>query len=145
MAGLRRMERLGGRSSRSWLGSWRALVRRHGDEQTKLCVRDMALLGGLALAGCAAAPVGREDLFAFLTDGVTRRDEVVLRLGQQYAENDQSRVLAYRLGRDKRGYVVNGRGWDWTGMIVRGTRIDAATTKRAGDALQSRWRAVSSR
>jgi hypothetical protein len=70
----------------------------------------------VALIGCATAPAGRKDLLEFLNDGVTRRDDVRLNLGEPSAEYEGSRVLAYRLVRNDTGYVLVGRRDTWYGV-----------------------------
>jgi hypothetical protein len=55
------------------------------------------------LAGCATAPVkGRADLLAFLVDGATTRETVLLQLGQPSGRFERERILTYRLGYDEK-------------------------------------------
>jgi hypothetical protein len=70
----------------------------------------------LAIAACATAPVGRKDLLDFLDDGVTRREDVQLKLGEPAAQYDGLRVLAYRLVKDDTGYVIVGQRNNWYGV-----------------------------
>jgi hypothetical protein len=57
--------------------------------------RRWVLVVWAGLAGCATAPKGRKDLLDFLADGVTRRDEVLARLGPTSARFEvSSRVIA---------------------------------------------------
>jgi hypothetical protein len=64
---------------------------------------------GAAAGGCAArstpaqvADVERLQL-AFVRDGVTTREEVLLRLGVPSAQFEGERILTYRLGLDAKG------------------------------------------
>ena len=70
----------------------------------------------LALAACASAPTGRKDLLDFLNDGVTRREDVHLNLGEPSARYEGSRIFAYRLVKDEAGYVIVGRRDTWYGV-----------------------------
>jgi hypothetical protein len=70
----------------------------------------------VVLAACATAPVGRKDLLLFLDDGVTRREDVQLKLGEPAAHYDGLRVLAYRLVKDDAGYVIVGQRNNWYGV-----------------------------
>ena len=69
----------------------------------------------LGLAACAT-PVGRKDLLEFLADGVTRRDDVRLKLGEPSAQYEGARILAYRLATDDGGYVLVGQRDNWLGV-----------------------------
>ena len=73
-------------------------------------------LGVLQLAGCASEPEGRADLLEFLRDGSTTRTQVELALGEPSAQFESSRVLAYRLRRDRGGYVLLRRRDDWAAV-----------------------------
>lgn len=70
----------------------------------------------LFLAACASAPVGDKSLLDFLNDGVTRREDVYLKLGEPTAQFDASRIVAYRLAHDEGGYSLVGRRADWRGV-----------------------------
>jgi len=69
-------------------------------------VRQLSLALCVALASCAAKPTGRADLFDFLNDGTTRRDDVYLKLGEPSAKYEDSTIFAYRLVKDQGGYVL---------------------------------------
>jgi hypothetical protein len=64
----------------------------------------------LIVAGCAEpAPIpgARPDLLGFLKEGQTRRDEVILTLGQPSATFEKESILTYRVGQDDRqGYYL---------------------------------------
>ena len=71
-------------------------------------IRRRAVLGWgapLLLAGCEA-PRGRAGLIDFLTDGQTRRDDVLLRLGAPAASYEGERVLIYSLDEDGNWFIV---------------------------------------
>lgn len=70
----------------------------------------------LVFAACATQPTGREDLLDFLSDGVTRRDYALLKLGEPSAKYESSRILAYRLRKDEEGYVLITRRDNWYGV-----------------------------
>mgnify|MGYP006279726241 FL=1 len=70
----------------------------------------------IALAGCAAAPAGQPGLLAFIVDGTTRREDVLLRLGEPGATYENARILAYRLRRDERGYLLASQHDGWAGV-----------------------------
>jgi hypothetical protein len=76
-----------------------------------------AALACLLLAACSTAPIGHKDLLDFLNDGVTRRDDVYLKLGEPSARFEDLRILTYRIGKDDGGYFPAGgpRG-DWSGL-----------------------------
>jgi hypothetical protein len=82
--------------SRLGLGAGRTAVRR----------RALLGLGLLAQAACVGA-VGRLDLFDFLADGATRKEDVLLRLGQPGGTLQGERVLTYRVGEDRGGYFLD--------------------------------------
>lgn len=73
------------------------------------CVLLLAF-SALFLAGCVTpAPLkGRADLLAFLADGRTPRQEVLLALGQPSGRFEGERILTYRLAYEPRnqGYWV---------------------------------------
>jgi hypothetical protein len=81
----------------------------------------IGLVATLVLAGCATKPTplkGRADLLSFLADGVTTRQEVIVRLGQPSARFEGEKILTYRLGYEPKnsGYYVvdretNPAGW----------------------------------
>src|SRR5271155_5295161 len=70
-------------------------------------------VGCLMLVGCQTTPRGSQDLLDLLKNGVSRREDVQLKLGVPSAEYEESRILAYRLGKGKGGYIVVGRAKDW--------------------------------
>ncbi|MDP2240976.1 MAG: hypothetical protein Q8K18_12550 [Burkholderiales bacterium] len=70
----------------------------------------------LVLTACATEPVGRKDLLTFLNDGVSRREEVFLKLGEPSAQYEGSRILAYRLRKDAGGHILVGRRDNWAGV-----------------------------
>ena len=84
----------------------------------------MILLVMLSLAGCATAPPvkGRPDLLNFLTDGKTKKEEVLTTLGRPSGRFESQKILTYRLGYEAKnnGYYVVKReptpsGWPvWT-------------------------------
>lgn len=80
-------------------------------------LRRSILVTCLALVACATATTptkGRNDLLSFLNDGITRRDEVRVKLGEPSAEFERSRIAAYRLGRDEAGFFVVERRESWS-------------------------------
>lgn len=70
----------------------------------------------LMLAACATEPVGHKNLLEFLTDGVTRRDDILGELGVPSARYERSQILAYRLRKDEDRYVLVGRSRGWYGV-----------------------------
>jgi hypothetical protein len=61
------------------------------------------------LAACTTPPIpgARPDLLAFLTDGRTTRETVILTLGQPSGSFEQERILTYRGGHDQnQGYYI---------------------------------------
>jgi len=70
----------------------------------------------ITLAACSTQPIGRKDLLEFLSDGVTRRDEALLKLGEPSAKYESSRILAYRLRKDEVGYVLLAHRDNWYGV-----------------------------
>jgi hypothetical protein len=79
-------------------------------------IRTQLAIVCLLLAACASAPVGHKDLLDFLNDGVTRREEVQLKLGLPSAQYEGSRILAYRLSKDAGGYILVERRDNWYGV-----------------------------
>lgn len=75
-------------------------------------------LGLALLLGCSTVPMGRGDLLDFLEDGVTTRDEVMLRLGDPTAVYEAERIVTYRLTQDQGGWVLLGRGRGWYGVVA---------------------------
>lgn len=75
--------------------------------------RQMLLTICLILAACAAQPIGQKDLLEFLNDGVTRRDDALLKLGEPTATYESSKILAYRLRKDEAGYVLLAHQENW--------------------------------
>jgi hypothetical protein len=81
-------------------------------------LRASALLLVLVLTACATEPVGRPDLLNFLNDGVTRREDVHLQLGEPSTMYEGSRILAYRLKKDgSGGYTLVGKRENWQGTL----------------------------
>jgi hypothetical protein len=76
-------------------------------------IRTQLAIVCLLLAACASEPVGHKDLLDFLNDGVTRREDVQLKLGVPSAQYEGSRILAYRLRKDAGGYILVERRDDW--------------------------------
>lgn len=71
----------------------------------------LLLLLGIILAGCATAtrgPQGDTKLLAFLEDGRTCREEVLLKLGEPTGKFEAERILTYRVGWDakSKGYFL---------------------------------------
>lgn len=64
------------------------------------------LASALLASGCVGA-VGRRGLLDFLSDGTTRKEDVLLRLGQPASTLEGERVLTYRLGEDRGGYFLD--------------------------------------
>lgn len=83
------------------------------DRKVSLDRRYWLLIGCLGIAGCAAAPKGRKDLIDFLDDGVTRREEVLAKLGPPSARFEDLRILAYRLASDDGGYLLAASSGSW--------------------------------
>jgi hypothetical protein len=69
----------------------------------------------LLVAGCATAPpVGQRDLLAFVTDGVTAKSEIYLRLGPPGREFEGGRIGTWRVAEDEGGYYLvasSTEGW----------------------------------
>jgi len=97
---------------------------------SNLLARPFAVLC-LFLAACASAPVGNKSLLEFLNDGVTRREDVYLSLGEPSAQYEASRIVAYRLAHDEGGYSLAGRRADWAGV-----RYNLVLVFDAGGVLQ---------
>jgi hypothetical protein len=77
-------------------------------------IRRQAALLVFVLAACST-PVGHKDLLDFLSDGLTRREDVLLKLGEPSARFEESRIVTYRLGRDDGGYFpAGGPRSDWS-------------------------------
>ena len=72
------------------------------------CFGVLGVLTVLILSGCATPiPGAKTDLLAFLEEGRTRREEVILTLGQPSGAFEKERILTYRVGRDaKQGYFI---------------------------------------
>ena len=69
----------------------------------------------LALAACATTPAGQKDLLGFLADGATKKEEVERKLGRPSRQFEDSRVLTYRIGEDKKGYFQDTEtSTDWS-------------------------------
>jgi len=71
----------------------------------------------LLVTGCATAPpVGQRDLLAFVTDGVTAKSDVFLRLGPPGREFEGGRIATWRVAEDEGGYYVVASATDgWRG------------------------------
>lgn len=75
------------------------------------------MVAAVMLVACAdAPPLGRQDLLDFLQDGLTRREEVRIRLGEPSSHYEGERILAFRLGTDRGGYVLVKPGSNWSGV-----------------------------
>jgi hypothetical protein len=70
-------------------------------------VRRRHLLGAALLASGCVGAVGRPGLLDFIVDGTTRKEDVLLRLGQPASTLEGERVLAYRVGEDRGGYFLD--------------------------------------
>src|SRR5215813_5832245 len=70
--------------------------------------RSIPLLFFLLVTGCATTPFGQQDLLAFLQEGTTRKDEVLLKLGEPAGKFQNEEILTYRLGKDQGGYFLAG-------------------------------------
>ena len=78
-------------------------------------IRRRAALLVFVLAACSTPPVGHKDLLDFLSDGLTRREDVLLKLGEPSARFEESRIVTYRLGKDDGGYFpAGGPRSDWS-------------------------------
>jgi hypothetical protein len=61
----------------------------------------------LLMVGCATVPPrGKADLLAFLHDGTTSKEDVLVSLGEPSGVFDSGKILTYRLGKDEGGYVL---------------------------------------
>ena len=67
-------------------------------------------------AGCATTPPGDRNLLQFLSGPQVTRNEVLERLGPNYASYENAQVLAYRIGTGSAGYYVAPRRSDWKGV-----------------------------
>jgi len=94
---------------------------RLGDASVRRLLDFVALGIPLALVceGCATPQSGKNDLLMFLDNQAVTRAEVLAHLGEPSASFEHSRVLTYRLSRDKGGYYVHrisvdpaSSGWD---------------------------------
>ena len=73
----------------------------------------------LTLVSCATTQIkGRPDLLNFLTDGKTKKEEILTMLGQPSGRFESQKILTYRLGYEpnNNGYYVveregNPDGW----------------------------------
>ncbi|MHC1742920.1 MAG: hypothetical protein AB9873_07795 [Syntrophobacteraceae bacterium] len=71
------------------------------------------------LISCATTKMngieGSRTLLNFLEDGVTTKEEVVLKLGQTSATYEIGRILTYRIGSNDSGYILlpgmSGANW----------------------------------
>ncbi len=69
----------------------------------------------LALGACATTPLGHKDLLNFLADGVTPKADVYSKLGKPSGEYEESRILTYRLGKNKGGFfTADAPHGDWS-------------------------------
>lgn len=68
----------------------------------------LAALTLLIIAGCATPiPGARPDLLSFLKEGHTKREEVIVTLGQPSGTFERDRILTYRVGHDAgQGYFI---------------------------------------
>lgn len=72
-----------------------------GGPRSRLAVVALTAAMLLLLGSCNTTPVipgASPDLLAFLADGTTTREEVVLKLGQPSANFEEDRILTYRIG-----------------------------------------------
>ena len=71
----------------------------------------------LLVTGCATAPpVGQRDLLAFVTDGVTAKSDIYLKLGPPGREFEGGRIATWRVAEDDGGYYVVASSTDgWRG------------------------------
>jgi hypothetical protein len=80
------------------------------------CIALSALAVSLVAACAGPVPIrgARPDLLAFLIDGQTRREEVLLTLGQPSGSFEKEQILTYRVGHDSEQgyYVIDTRSWD---------------------------------
>jgi hypothetical protein len=62
----------------------------------------------LIVAGCVTPiPGARPDLLTFLKEGQTKREEVIVTLGQPSGTFERDRILTYRVGHDSgQGYFI---------------------------------------
>ena len=75
------------------------------------------MVAAAMLVACAdMPPVGRKDLLDFLQDGVTRREDVRMQLGEPSSQYEGERILAFRLATDRAGYVLVRPGNTWSGV-----------------------------
>jgi hypothetical protein len=71
------------------------------------------------LVACTShRPLGQQNLFDFLKDGATTRDEVESRFGPPNAAYEEGRILAFRVAQYDGGYdfVGTSQQQDWTGV-----------------------------
>ena len=68
----------------------------------------IAVVSLLVVSGCATPiPGARTDLLAFLKEGRTTREEVILTLGQPSGTFEEDGILTYRVGFDaSQGYFI---------------------------------------
>lgn len=76
------------------------------DREMNMRRRNWLLVVCVGIAGCAGMPKGHKDLLDFIVDRVTRREEVLAKLGTPSARFEDSRILAYRLARGEGGYLL---------------------------------------
>ena len=89
----------------------------YGDVMTFVSYRGFLMVAVAAVVGCAnPPPVGRADLLDFLEVGVTRREEVRMRLGEASSQYEGERMLAFRLRKDSGGYALVKPGGTWAGV-----------------------------
>lgn len=86
--------------------------RRPGSRRWLLCAAALLLV-----TGCATAPpVGQRDLLAFVTDGVTTKSDIYLRLGPPGREFEGGHIATWRVAEDEGGYYVVASSTDsWRG------------------------------
>src|SRR5512141_1748130 len=65
-----------------------------------------AILAALTACASTSSPVGRRDLLDVVKPGAPR-DELVLRLGAPFATFEGERIMAWSIGEDAGGYLVN--------------------------------------
>ncbi len=73
------------------------------------------ILLGLLVSCATTNPYASRTLLDFLEDGMTTKEQVVLRLGQASGTYEAERIVTYRIGEDDSGYFVRDRtsAMDW--------------------------------
>jgi hypothetical protein len=71
----------------------------------------------VVLLGCSTTSIGQSQLLDFLEEGVTRKADVIRRLGDPSAIYDDSRTMTYRLAQDDKGWIVRPKSVGWHGIV----------------------------